>query len=243
MKKIFVKNSNWQQFETAVRVLEQRGSNEASIMLLSGEPGTGKTRTVDRFGSDRNGVYLQGMPGMTVAFTSDYLADRLGVNETKSYLKFNEVVKRLRDSGSPIILDEAQHAAEGKAKPLEYLRRVAEQAGVILVMVCHTSEVSRFSERRMAHINTRISAAPIFKPASLEDCARYLDELCEVRVDEGIKAKVYAESGNGRYRLINNAIKSLEQFGVRLNKAELTLADVKSVTLCLDVMAKVGARK
>lgn len=242
MKKHFVKVSNWELFSASVRALENRGSQEASIMLLSGEPGSGKSKTVDRFGSERNGVYLQGMPGMTVAFTSDYLADRLNVNEPRSYAKFNEVVKRLRESGSPIILDEAQHAAEGKAKALEYLRRVAEQAGVILILVCHTSETSRFSEHRMAHINTRITAAPVFAPANADDCGKYLDELCEVKVDAEIK-KLVLEQSRGRYRLINNAIKSIEAIAAQSNAVALTAAEIKGRRLCEDVMRQGVAKK
>jgi len=234
MKSTFVKTSNWTLFSNAVMAMENRGSEEACVLLLSGDPGSGKTCAVDRFGSDKNAVYLQGMPGMSVSFLTDYLADRLGVEETRNYQKFNAILNKMRESKSPIILDEAQHAAEGRAKPLEYLRRVAEQAGVMLVLVCHTSERSRFTESKMAHINTRISAAPMFKPASEADCALYINELCEVAVDIEI-AKVVMQQSRGRYRLINNAIKSLEALAARLSKTALTLADVKNIRLCEDV--------
>lgn len=138
MKKQYVKTSNWDLFTLAANAVANTGSPEARILLLDGDPGCGKTAAVDRFGSETNAIYLQGMPGMTVAFTTDYLADRLGVYETKAYLKYSAILSKLSDSKCPIILDEAQHAAEGKAKPLEYLRRVSEQAGVILVLVCHS---------------------------------------------------------------------------------------------------------
>lgn len=235
MKTHFVKNSNWQLYTAAVAALDNRGSKEASIILLHGDPGTGKSRAVDRFGSERNGVYLQGMPGMTVSFATDYLADRLGVKESKSYAKYNEIIKTLRDSQSPIILDEAQHAADGKAKPLEYLRRVAEQANVLLVLVCHSSERHLFNDHRMAHINTRITAQPKFCLAGAADVAQYLKELCEVAVDAGITEQVLMQS-EGRYRLINNAIKSLEAIAAQKGKTALVAADVKAIKLCQDVM-------
>lgn len=242
MKNHFVKNSNWLLFSAAISALDNRGSKEASIVLLNGEPGTGKSRAVDRFGSERNGVYLQGMPDMTVTFTTDYLADRLGVKEARSYAKYNEILRTLRESGSPIILDEAQHAAMGKAKPLEYLRRVAEQANVLLVLVCHSTERHLFNDNRMAHINTRITAQPKFVPASTDDCSQYLRELCEVAVDEAIAELVRTQS-EGRYRLINNAIKSIEAIAAQKGKTSLTGADVKGMKLCQDVMKQVEVRK
>lgn len=234
MRKQFVRTSNWALFTNAVMALENRGSEEACVILLSGDPGSGKTRAVNRFGSDQNAVYLQGMPGMSVAFTTDYLADRLGVNEPRNFQKFTAILGKLREGKRPIILDEAQHAAEGKAKPLEYLRRIAEQAGVILILVCHTSEKNRFTEAKMAHINTRISAAPVFQAATDEDCALYLGELCEVGVDAEI-AKIVQAQSKGKYRLINNAIKTLETLAQRMGKPALTESDVKKLKLCEDV--------
>lgn len=68
-------------------------------------------------------------------------------------------------------------------------------------MVCHTSEKHRFAEHKLAHIATRISAVVDFKPADIEDCKLYLEELCEVAVDEGI-AKLVLEQSRGRYRLM-----------------------------------------
>ncbi|BBE51181.1 Bacteriophage DNA transposition B protein [Ferriphaselus amnicola] len=242
MKTQFVKNSNWQTFATAVTTLDNRGSKEASIILLHGEPGTGKSRAVDRFGSDRNGVYLQGMPDMTVSFTTDYLADRLCVKEARAFAKYNAIIKSLHESQSPIILDEAQHAAIGKAKPLEYLRRVAEQANVLLVLVCHTSERHLFNDNRMAHINTRITSQPKFQLANAADVAHYLQDLCEVSVDDVIAEQVRAQS-EGRYRLINNAIKSLEAIAAQKGKSALSGADVKGVKLCQDVMKQTEVRK
>lgn len=234
MKKQYVKTSNWSLFTNAVRAIENTGSKEAQIMLLDGDPGCGKTAAVDRFGSEQNAIYLQGMPGMSVAFTTDYLADRLGVNEGRSYQKYAAILAKLADHKCPIILDEAQHAAEGKAKPLEYLRRVSEQAGVMLVLVCHTRERTKFTETKMAHINTRITANPTFKPATTDDCALYLKELCEVAVDDDIVKKVLAQS-KGRYRLINNAIKTLEAFANVKQLQLITAADIKDMRLCEDV--------
>lgn len=234
MRKQYVKTSNWDVFETAVQAVEHTGSDEAKIMLLTSEPGCGKTAAVDRYGSEVNAIYLQGMPGMNVTFTTDYLADRLGVKESRNYQKFNGILTKLAEGNTPIILDEAQHAAEGKAKPLEYLRRVAEQAGVMLILVCHTREKNLFTEHKMAHINTRISAKPEFKPADIEDCVKYMQALCEVGFDEGV-AKRALEQSRGRYRILNNAIKTIEGIA-RIKNVEVVTGDMlDKIRLCEDV--------
>ena len=234
MRKQYVKTSNWDLFTAAVNAVENAGSEEAKIMLLTSEPGCGKTAAVDRYGSDVNAIYLQGMPGMNVTFTTDYLADRLGVKETRNYNKFNGILNKLADSGTPIILDEAQHAAEGKAKPLEYLRRIGEQAGVMLILVCHTRERTLFTEAKMAHINTRITAKPEFKPADFNDCKRYMTELCEASFDD-VVVKRTLEQSRGRYRIINNAIKTIEGIAKFKNVEVVTGDMVEKLRLCEDV--------
>lgn len=239
MKKHFVKTSNWNIFQANLAAMENRGSDEACIMLLSGEPASGKTKALDKYGADRGAVLLEGMPDMSVTFLRDYIADRIGVNELRKYRQFDETLKWFRESRAPIILDEAQHAAEGKAKPLEYLRRIAEKAQVMLILACHSSETNKFTEHRLAHINTRITAAPVFRPATKDDCALYLKELCEVSVDDGI-VQMVMEQSSGRYRLINNAIKSLETLAHKAGKASMTAADIKGSKLCENAMR--GAR-
>lgn len=234
MKMQYVETKNWQLFNDAVKAIRNTGSPEAKILLLDGEPATGKTRAVDRFGAENNAVLLEGMPGMGVTFIADYLADRLGVRETRKYDKYMGILSKLAESGSPIILDEAQHAVVGSANALEYLRRVAEQANVMLILVCHTSEKHKFTEKKMAHINTRITANPSFKPADLADCKLYMTQKCEVALDEEIMRSAHNQS-RGRYRLLNNAIKTLEAFASLSNKTALTKDDVKDMRLCEDV--------
>lgn len=234
MKMQYVETKNWQLFKDAANAIKNTGSPEAKILLLDGEPATGKTRAVDRFGAENNAVLLEGMPGMGVTFIADYLADRLGVKESRKYDKYIAILSRLSESQSPIILDEAQHSVEGRANALEYLRRVTEQAGVMLVLVCHTSEKHKFTEKKMAHINTRITANASFKPADLADCKLYLAQKCEVELDDAIVQMAHTQS-RGRFRLLNNAIKTLEAYADLTDKKRLTKDDVKDMRLCEDV--------
>lgn len=239
MKHQYVETSNHQRFMAGIQAVENRGSPEACILLLTGEPGTGKTAAVHRFGSDRMAVRLEGIPGMSLAYLRDYLADQTGVHGKSKYHQHAGFEDYLRDTRAPIILDEAQHGLPDKGQVIEYLRRLAEKAGVILVLVCHTSERHRFAEDRLAHIATRISDVTTLKTATVEDCALYLGAVCEVTVDTGIARAVHEQS-RGRYRLLANAVKSLEGIAARKRADSLTEADIKGIRLCEDVMKSHG---
>lgn len=235
MKQRFVETGNHRLFVASVAAVENRGSPEACILLLTGEPGTGKSCTVDNWGASHDAIYLDGIPGMNLAFLRDYLADQTGVRGRSKFDQYKGVVDHFRANRQPIILDEAQHGLPDRAACIEYLRRIAEQANILLVLVCHTSEKHRFGEHRLAHVATRVSAAPELKPASVDDCAAYLAALCEVRTDPGIAAQVFEQS-RGRYRLMSNACRTLEVIGGKTGKAVLAASDIRGVRLCEDAM-------
>jgi len=235
MKQHFVETSNHRLFIGSVAAVENRGSPEACILLLTGEPGTGKSCTVDNWGAARDAIYLEGIPGMSLSFLRDYLADQTGVMARGKFDQYKGMVEFFKINHQPIILDEAQHGLPNKAECIEYLRRIAEQANTLLVLVCHTSEKHRFSEHRLAHVATRVSAAPELKPATVADCAAYLAELCEVGTDQSIAQQVFEQS-RGRYRLMSNACRTLEVIGEKKNKTELIAADIKGIRLCEDAM-------
>lgn len=235
MKNHYVETSNHRRFMAGVSAVENRGSPEACIQLLTGSPGTGKSCTVDNWGAKRDAIYLEGVPGMGITFIRDYLADQTGVIGRGKFAQYQGMVDHFRRSRQPIILDEAQHGLPNKAECVEYLRRIAEQANTMLVLVCHTSEKHRFSEDRLAHIATRVSDVTELKPASTEDCAAYLSALCEVKVDAGIVQQVFEQS-RGRYRLMSNAGRTLEAIGNKMGKPELVATDIKGIRLCEDAM-------
>lgn len=235
MKQHYVKTSNHHRFMDGVFAIQNRGSAEACILLLTGSPGTGKTTTVDNWGSDTYAVLLDGIPGMSLAFVRDYLARETNTYARGKFAQHEAMVDFFRRSRYPIIFDEAQHGLANKAECIEYLRRIAERAEVPLVLVCHTSEKHRFSEDRLAHIATRVSAVVELKAASVEDCKAYLDELCEVAVDDAIAAQVHQQAV-GRFRLMANAARTLENFGAKSGKTALCAGDVKGVRLCEDAM-------
>ncbi|MFZ4539301.1 AAA family ATPase [Propionivibrio sp.] len=233
MKHSFVKNENYRRFATAYAALENRGAPERCILAEIGKPGAGKTRIVDNFGSSADAVFLEGIPGMSLRYVKDALKAETGIKAKGGYEEFALMVEFFSNNGKPlpIILDECQHGFSNKAECVEYLRRLAEKAGSILVLVCHTSEAHLFN--RYEHIKTRIGCVCEILQPSLADTTLYCDELCEVRLEADLIAEVHRQSG-ARYRLISDALATLERLAAKLGQASLSLADVAGMPLCDD---------
>ncbi|UOA07813.1 ATP-binding protein [Methylobacter sp. S3L5C] len=237
----YVKTSNHQLFMSLVNAVETGAAKGAKGIVIAGDPGAGKSTTADHYGAERNAIYIEGMPGMTISYVRDLLAYELAVTGLKGFALQKAIIEAMSRNRQPIILDEAQHGLEKKAAVLEYLRRIADQVGVVFILVCHSSEKHRFAEHKLAHIATRISAVVDFKPANLLDTQLYLRELCEVLVDEGIARQVLEQS-RGRYRLMTSAINTLEALAAKLNKSELAESDVRGYLLCEDAMRSLRVR-
>jgi len=235
MKTKYVKTSNHLAFIAGVRRVQSGAAKEARIIQLAGEPGTGKSACVDFYGSAENAVHIEGLPRMTVPYIRDLLAYEMGVVGSKGFALQKSIQEAFMTTRQTIILDEAQHGLENKAEVIDYLRRITEQAGSMLVLVCHSSERHRFGEHKLAHIATRISSVVEFNPATLDDCALYLAELCEIEVDGGIVQQVHSQS-RGRYRLMTAACWALEMIAKAKRLDQLTAADVRGMMLCEDAM-------
>jgi len=233
MKLSYVQTSNHDLFMVGVALAENSMAQEARTVLVAGEPGTGKTRAVEHYGANRNAIYIPGMPGMNLPYVRALLADELGINGLKGYALQKTIDSEMARCRQPIILDESQHGLDNKAVVIEYLRRIVEQAGTVLVLVCHISEKHRFAAHKLAHISTRIKTVVDFKPASLADTQLYLKQLCEVSVDDEIAKLVHYQS-NGRYRLMVSAVQTLETLAAAKNKTALLSEDVKGYLLCED---------
>lgn len=233
MKHHFVKTENHRRFLSSVAMVENRASPERCILPVIGKPGVGKTRTVDNWGSLNDAVFLEGMPGMGPRYVRDALLAETGIRAKGKFAEDVAFVDFFANGGEPraIILDECQHGFPDKAQCIEYLRRIAEKARTILIIVCHSSE-SRLLEK-YDHISTRIGCVCTLESPSLQDASEYARELCEIDLDAALVAEVHKQSG-ARYRLIADALANLERVAGKLGRSSLTLADVDGMPLCQD---------
>lgn len=239
MKNHYVETSNHERFMAGIRAAEARGSRERCMALVTGIPGAGKTCTLYNWGAFNTSIHMDGIPSMSVRFLNDYLSDQTGIpyNPNKKFAFDKALNEYLKATRRPIVLDEAQHGLPDKAECIEYLRRVAERAGILLVLVCHTSERHRFTGADRAHIADRIHTEIELKEATPDDCAAYLKSLCEISVDDGI-VKLVHEQSRGRYRLMADAGVTLEAIARKKAVDSLTVGDIKGFRLCDDAQTR-----
>ena len=78
MKKVFVKNiSNYERFRTGISAVETRGATEASLMLVTGPAGYGKSQTVDQWAVSSGAAYLRAKVEWTPSYFMRELAETL----------------------------------------------------------------------------------------------------------------------------------------------------------------------
>lgn len=237
MKHHFVKTDNHQRLMAAVRFMEERGSLSSPLCLVHGDPGVGKTRNISHWGAETSSVLIKGHAGMNLDGLYWVISQQLGIKHRSNLTAERaEQIAVLTAMRSSIVFDEAQYGLLMRSRGvdmagLEHLRDLGESAGIFVLLVCHNSEVYRFSDS--AHIRTRIAHRAELHNASERDTIAFVRDLSEIEIGEGVGEIVHKQTG-GKYRLVENAITSLERIAKVKNLDRLTQADIAGVTLVVD---------
>lgn len=237
MKHHFVRTANHGRLAAAVAFMEERGSASSCLMLLHGDPGVGKTRNISHWGAQRGAVLIKGHVGMNLDGLRWAISEKLGVkHRANRSAEMEDQIAAIREHATPIVFDEAQFGLAMRcqsvlAAGIEYLRDVAERGNTYVVLVCHNSEVRRFSDS--AHIRTRIAHRQELFNAGDIDTAAFVSALCEVPVSPAICELVHKQT-EGKFRLVENAIAALERIARVKGLKSIDAADVGNVTLVVD---------
>ena len=96
MKKVFVKTSNYELFQAAIRGLDTRGAQEAGWLLVAGDPARGKSTIVDEWAAKNDAIYLRAKEQWTPSFFIDDLAEKLRADPSgKAKARFQRVVAKI----------------------------------------------------------------------------------------------------------------------------------------------------
>lgn len=233
MKHVYVKTSNHMAFMAAIAKVQALAGHEkrAQIVLVTGAPSLGKTKTLEYYGADSNSIYILGRKGMTLSYIRELIAYELGLPHLRGFKQQQAVDTRMKGRGNCIIFDEAQFGLDSKATVIEYLRGIADQCSGVLILACHTSERYNFCDANLAHLANRTNAEVEFSPASLEDAALYLQKVCEVELDMEVVKQVQNEA-EGRYGAMYSACMGLEVLARQLGVTRLQRQDTQAVKLC-----------
>lgn len=240
MRSQFVPTSNSAQFLASFAKLQERGAGEACLMLIEGEPGGGKTTTIEWWAVQTGAVFLRAKAAWQAPwFMRELLGALRKVPEHSFEKMFRQAVGALADEAQAaerdgrvfaVVIDEVDHIARN-AKTLETIRDLSDLLEIPFILV-GMGRVSR-QVTRFPQIASRISQPVEFKPATFDDTALMVRGLCEVDVKGDLVAYLHKVSA-GRAREIKEGIAAIERFGRRQPGREIGMVEMAGQVLLYD---------
>jgi hypothetical protein len=237
VKRQFVHLSNLHRFMGGLDALEKRAAPEACIMVVTSEPGYGKTQTLLWYSTQsREAIYLRAKSGYTRHwFLSDLLQELGGMPGRNNEEMFRDVVKRMTGHAYVVILDEVEHAL-ADSQVLEALRDLADLLETPVVMVGMDQAQAKIA--RHPQISSRVAVVVHFQPASAEDIALTARELLEgVTLQEDLVREIQGQT-KGRMREVMNALAICERLARQSKATTLSKADIEGQELTYDWQAR-----
>ena len=232
MKKAFVQNTNYVRFMEAVKAVEQRGAREASILLVTGPAGLGKSETVDRFAMDTNAIYLRAKETWTKRGLLTEMADTLKLsNSGRNQEVQARIIGHVAQRQTPIVIDEAEFTVRTTASILECVRDISDLTEVLVVLVGMETIESRIA--RYPQISSRVAQVVHSQPLTQQDVLLTARQLAEVKIADAVIAELHRQS-EGRMRLVMNGVAAIERLAVTNGLSEVRGEHVKDIPLCHD---------
>lgn len=235
MKPIFVETSNYRKFMAALTRVNDRGAQEACMVVVDGKPGLGKTKAMSRWVAQTGSIYLRAQKGWDYSWFMQELLVELAVVEPIRGRRdrFARVLQELTvraeqaaldDQTFGLVIDECD-LVSGQAEIMEAIRGISDLRFLPTILVGMGK--LRDNLRRFPQIESRAPNKVEFLPAPLQDATALIRGLCEVPVADDLIGYVWKVS-RGFSREISDAIKSIERLGLRIDLGPdgVTMADM-----------------
>lgn len=235
MRDVFVETSNYLKFRAALTKVDERGAEEACMVVVDGKPGLGKTKTMARWVSQTGSIYLRAQRWWE---HGDFVAELLANLSVTQPIRgrrdrwkriLDELGNRadeavLEDRTFGIVIDECD-LVSGKQEIMETIRGLSDIQFLPTIMVGMGK--LRDNLRRFPQIESRAPNKVEFLPASIEDARALVSGLCTVPVADDLVHFVWRHS-KGFSREMVEAISKIERFGRRIDVGPegVTLADM-----------------
>jgi DNA transposition AAA+ family ATPase len=234
----FVQTSNVKKFIVAVSVAEERAAREAGWVAAIGEPGLGKTKTLEWWAVKHRAVFLRAKAEWRPLWMMRELAKALGLSTDGKYEQlFQRILEALGDNPRAIVVDEVEKTRHN-TRLIDGLRDVTDLTEVELILG-GTPDALRFLTK-YPQWASRVSATARFGAATLPDVKLMATELLEVPVADDLLARILQET-SGYYREIKNALGEVERVGKNNRGAMVTLEMANGLELCRNRRALQGA--
>ena len=230
--------SNVTRLLAGVSIVQERGAVEACLMLVTGEPGLGKTETVGWYVTQQPyAIYLRAKSGWTRHwFLNDLLAELGEAPARLTEDMFKQALAALARKPYVLVVDEVEHAL-ADTRVLEAIRDFSDLLRLPTVLVGMGAVRNKIA--RHPQVQSRIATIVTFQPATLEDIKATAAMLLEggVTLTDEVAELIHTRS-EGRMRLVLNGLAACERVA-KLRKAKVVgLAEVKDVDLVHDWQAR-----
>ena len=242
MKNQFVETSNVKRFLGALAALEERGAQEACLVVVDGQPGLGKTTTLKHWVAQNGCVYLRAKKEWTPAWFMNELLETLRVHPPHSFAKkYAKALEELAIRQSTammgrrifgLVIDEADHVSS-KSTILETIRDISDMIELPTILV----GMGRVNDNlaRFPQVASRVSQRVRFEKATKDDVRALIRARCEVTVADCLTDFVLTVS-QGFNREVLEAIANIERFGLRFDVGAngVTMADMAGQVIVND---------
>ncbi len=244
MKPTFVETSNVREFYASLKRVNERGAEEACLVVVDGQPGLGKTTTLSRWVAQTGSIYLRAQVGWDYNWFIQEMLAELSVDPKSIRGKrdrFARVMAELQervdramfaDQLFGVVIDECDLVSSRK-EIMEGIRGISDLRHMPTILVGMGK--LRDNLRRFPQIESRGPNKVAFKPATQQDARALIDGRCEVPVADDLVKFVWQRS-RGYNREILDAIAHIERFGLRADIAEggVTVADMTGQAIMTD---------
>lgn len=244
MRPTFVETSNVRAFYGALKKVNERGAEEACLVVVDGKPGLGKTTTINRWCTQTGSVYLRAQKGWDYSWFVQELLAELGV-DPKSVRgrrdRFARVLAELqdraeraalRDQTFGLVIDECD-LVSSRGEIMEGIRGISDLKFLPTILVGMGN--LRDNLRKFPQIESRSPNKVAFTQATFEDARALIEGRCEVPVAADLISYVHKAS-RGFNREILDAIAHIERFGMRADIGDggVTIEDMHGQPIMTD---------
>jgi len=240
MRTKFVATENADRFFGALQRVEERGAEEACLLVVDGKPGLGKTTLVTNWVVRTESILLRAKQEWRPTwFLRELLAELQQAPAHAFEKNFQLAVETLHRRAEEadragesfaIVVDEADHIC-GSRKIMETIRDLSDLVQVPVVIVGMGR--LRHGLTRFPQIASRVAQYVEFHPASAQDCRKLADGLCEVGVGEDLLGFLHTQS-KGLIREIKEGLTAIERFGKANALDHVDKADMQGQRLMYD---------
>lgn len=206
MKNVFVKTNNVKRFITMMNNLQNRAEGVPGMGLVYGEPGLGKTQTINWWAFKNDALLIRCTQLMTSRRLLTEILEAMGeITSLRVADNFKLVIRNLLVKPQVIIVDEIDYLTVD-SRAVETLRDIHDKTNVPVVLVGMINAKSRL--KKFSHLYDRLSEIVKFERFSKSDIKTIVQELSEVEMtDCAIK---YIYSHLNRFRQIVKVINKTE---------------------------------